>query len=219
MFFKMMYKIIDSPKEYENLKGKKIPLSLENPIDAVFINWGEIANPYLFDAGFTPNLITLCSLNFGILCGLCLVNACYRWASFWYLMNYILDCWDGNFARKYNMCSKFGDWFDHLKDYFVGGMLYYIIWFRLQLDFRVKFGFSALSLLLFMMSAIYFGYQEKFYKKYNDKAKPSDWLKFFTPYCKLHPIDGLKQFRWTGTGTYTMFVVVFLFSLELFVKS
>ena len=31
-------------------------------------------------------------------------------------LSYFFDCMDGNFARTYKMQTKFGDYYDHIKD-------------------------------------------------------------------------------------------------------
>jgi len=41
-------------------------------------------------------------------------------SAFSYLISYMFDCWDGYYARKYNMESKFGDYYDHVSDMFIG---------------------------------------------------------------------------------------------------
>ena len=205
--------------DYENLKlnGKKIPYVLENPIDAVFISLGELIVDRLHDLNFTPNLITLISLYFGIFSSIAIINHYFFFASFLYLCNYILDCWDGLLARRYNLCTDFGDFFDHFKDYTVGAIILYVINFRLIFSLEIKLIFTCINIALFFSSIFYFSYQEKFYKRCNPKYKYSRFFSSFIPYFNLEPAEGLSKFKWLGTGTYTMFLCSFIILLKIIV--
>ena len=43
------------------------------------------------------------------------------------LIFYFMDCLDGHFARKYNMVTVFGDYFDHFVDILSLSLLYLIL--------------------------------------------------------------------------------------------
>lgn len=45
---------------------RKIPEDLENPIDSVLIAIVHIIQPYFYELGFTPNILTTFSLLFWI---------------------------------------------------------------------------------------------------------------------------------------------------------
>ena len=44
-----------------------------------------------------------------------------------YLTRYIFDCIDGFYARKYNMTTVFGDWYDHISDILINLIYIYDI--------------------------------------------------------------------------------------------
>lgn len=79
-----------------------------------------------------PNVITTYSFFFSLLS---------RWF-LWYdnimgfvifnHLGYFFDCMDGQFARKYDMVSQFGDIYDHTTDIFVDVLLFVIIWKKYQ---------------------------------------------------------------------------------------
>jgi CDP-alcohol phosphatidyltransferase len=96
--------------------GRKIPPSLENPIDNFFIGAAETLNPALRRAGVTPNILTSLGLLAGMTSARLLARGHPRASAVLYLVSYFFDCADGNMARKYGMVTQFGDWYDHGAD-------------------------------------------------------------------------------------------------------
>jgi phosphatidylglycerophosphate synthase len=75
-----------------------------------------------------------------------------------YFISYFFDCCDGYYARKYNMCTKFGDFYDHVKDWVINflfiGLLIYRNKNKLTL---IQWSFAGiLCVFLFIMMTIYF---------------------------------------------------------------
>lgn len=95
---------------------RKIPRNLENPIDDYLLDLSEYISPTFYKLGFTPNKITTLSNISTIIVVLLLLKAQYIWAAFFVLVAYFFDCLDGHFARKYNMVSSWGDYYDHVSD-------------------------------------------------------------------------------------------------------
>ena len=98
------------------IAARKLPRNLECPLDNVLLDIVDYTNPYFYYVGFTPNGLTLVSAIFGILSCISVFYNLYVYSSILYFIGYFFDCADGNFARRYNMVSKFGDFFDHTKD-------------------------------------------------------------------------------------------------------
>lgn len=78
-----------------------------------------------FDHYLVPNALTLCSLlvrTFGLVCLYLDSAPGYNLrhnrivAALCFLVGYYFDCLDGFYARKYNKCTMFGCWLDHLND-------------------------------------------------------------------------------------------------------
>ena len=94
-------------------KARKIPEELENPIDNILIELAEKLNPYFYKLGFNPNGVTTLSLIFGILSCYFYYLKYYLFSSISMFISYFFDVMDGNFARRYNMQTQFGDYYDH----------------------------------------------------------------------------------------------------------
>ena len=98
-----------------------------NPLDNFYLNIIEKINPILYKLNFTPNIITTISFILGLLTAYFIYRECYISAGISYFFSYFFDCVDGNFARKYNMTSKFGDYYDHITDCINNLLILYVI--------------------------------------------------------------------------------------------
>ena len=106
--------------EQENLNtsGKKLPDQYENPVDVLLLEVNQYLNPIYRSLGFSPNILTTLSLVVTIIG---LVGYRYGYivtGSILYFVGYYFDCADGNYARKYQLVTKFGDYYDHISDVF-----------------------------------------------------------------------------------------------------
>ena len=54
-------------------------------------------------------------------------NQYYISSSILIFIGYYFDCADGLLARKYNMTSKFGDYYDHIRDHIKIILLFIVI--------------------------------------------------------------------------------------------
>ena len=95
---------------------RKINSNYENPLDNILINIADNLCPIAYNYKFTPNILTTISLIFCGISALLLLNSYYFIAALFFLISYYFDCMDGHFARKYNMVTKFGDYYDHVAD-------------------------------------------------------------------------------------------------------
>lgn len=90
-----------------------------------------------FDHYLVPDILTICSLlirTFGLVCfhldsapGFNIRHNRIV-AALCFLAGYYFDCLDGFYARKYNKCTMFGCWLDHLND-IVTTLLFFVLAF------------------------------------------------------------------------------------------
>tara|TARA_B110001450_G_scaffold251601_1_gene271975 strand:+ start:779 stop:1396 length:618 start_codon:yes stop_codon:yes gene_type:complete len=176
---------------------RKVPLDLESPLEKKFILLAEFLNPYFKKYNFTPNGITTLSTIFIVLTLYFFYYDYYLLAAVCIVIEYIFDCCDGSYARKYNMTSKFGDIYDHVTDMSLIVGIFIIILVK-----PLKIHIKIMSLLVFCISlwllTIHMGCSEEYMnaKKrrpkndsilnsitfcigdYNDVLK---WSKYFSP--------------------------------------
>ena len=84
---------------------RKIERMYENPIDNILIDLADIASPYAYYIGLTPNILTTISIGFIGLTTYLLLRSNFIYASVFYMIAYFFDCMDGFFARKYKLYS------------------------------------------------------------------------------------------------------------------
>lgn len=140
---------------------RKIIPNYDGPLDNIFIEISEMTTPYAHSAGITPNMITTLSNITCIITVLLLLNSNYYWAAFFILVSYYFDCMDGHMARKYDMVTVFGDYYDHISDLtkivVVLATLYYI-------DSNKFFKVFPIIILMGVMMAVHMGCQELLYE-------------------------------------------------------
>ena len=103
---------------------RKINNENENFIDDFLLDISEYVSPFFYSLGFSPNDITTLSLITGLLCIYFLYTKNIILFVVFFILSYFFDCLDGHYARKYNMVTKFGDYYDHIKDALVHVLLY-----------------------------------------------------------------------------------------------
>ena len=111
----------------EGKKGRKSDPEYDDPVDFQLINLVELLGPYFYRMGLSPNVFTTLSLIFAIASCYFLVSRAFLIAGVCWFINYFFDCVDGNFARRYNMTSEFGDWYDHISDWITYLLMCYCV--------------------------------------------------------------------------------------------
>jgi len=180
------------------MNSRKLLIQFECPIDNYLLTWVEYLNPFFYLLGFTPNGLTLVSAIFGI--GAC-INCYYNYyvlASGFHFIGYFFDCADGNFARRYNMVTQFGDIFDHVKDILVGCLLFVVLIYKNQISYYYYCGF----IVLMGINNLYLGQQEKLCK-----CEKSGILQLITVKSNI----SMKVLRYFGCGTLNLYVSIILF--------
>lgn len=187
------------------MDGRKIPSELENPLDDVLIGTCEQLNPMWYRIGLTPNILTTISLTIGVCSIICFFYKLYVISALLYILSYLFDCCDGNFARKYGMVTMFGDMYDHFNDVFR-----FIVVTILLLQ-RTESVYVFLVLFLLSFGAFYhMQCQEVHY----DKPHESPFLNSLG-ICQNK--DHIIWTRFLGCGTFVA-VTAFLMSLTPYIQ-
>lgn len=181
---------------------RKIPAKYENPFDNIFICIAEKLNPVYKYFNFTPNILTSISLFFGILSSYFLsINRKYS-AIVLLILSYLYDCSDGSFARKYNMESQFGDYYDHISDVIKFIFIFYVLFKQNKNKFVPVL---IMSIVLITLLNIHFGCQEKLYNNSNNNLL----LSYLKSFCsKKSYINFTKYF---GSGTFVIFIAIVMY--------
>jgi phosphatidylglycerophosphate synthase len=155
-----------------------------------------------YELGFSPNMVTTLSIIFGILAAYFIMKGHFIIASIMWLISYYLDCVDGKLARKYNMISEFGDYYDHIGDIFKIIIIFYALFNsnpKRKTSANQKLYLIIYFIFLFL-SAIHMGYQEAVY----DKKNESPWLNFLKVMVTSaydHPTQIIHVTKYFGCGT------------------
>ena len=186
---------------------RKIKCDCENPLDNILINISDYMCPYAKKYGFTPNILTTISLIFCGISALLLLNSNYLLAAFIYLISYYFDCMDGHFARKYDMVTKFGDYYDHFSDLTKVLLILYVLYY---IDYKKFFIIIPFIVLFMFLSFIHLGCQELYYDTLESGTLSA--LKNLCPIYdkndKTSIINTLGITRYVGTGTFTVCIIL-----------
>lgn len=181
---------------------RKIHSQFENPIDDVLISLCEPASVWLYkNTNITPNMITTIGVIFGILSIYNLINKNYVNSFIFYWISYYIDCLDGYFARKYDMVTEFGGYYDFIRDIIVNLSLVTIIFFELKTN-RSKFLFTIIMIISYYWMLVHLGCQEVIY---NDDESALGALKNL---CSHH--SHINNTKFVGCGTTVLITSLFI---------
>jgi phosphatidylglycerophosphate synthase len=187
---------------------RKIPKEMENPIDNILINIADTTSPFHKNLGATPNILTTISLILTIISAIFIHLNYYKLAAIFYFISYYYDCMDGFFARKYNMVTEFGDYYDHITDALkilvIGGVVFYKIKSKI-VGPTIFFG------ILWLIMNVHMGCQEEYYN--SEKSKSLAILKNF---CFGSPNEMMQYTKFFGVGTVQLLLTAFIWNLDRF---
>ncbi len=196
---------------------RKIPAHLDNPFDNICIDIAEVISPLFKAIDLTPNHITLLSTLTGVLAIKYFLDKRYAISSLLFIISFIFDCIDGHYARKYDMVTKFGDYFDHVKDTIVFGTFGILLTYRYY-----RMGKPWLIIPLYMMvaaSAIQFGCQEEYYNLIVPN-KDGETLERMKTTCPVQTVtkDKLEKVlcisRYFGCGTAVALGAIYIYAMR-----
>lgn len=181
---------------------RKINRIHENFIDNHLLDFVEYTMPFYRKLNMTPNQITFISLIFALIGSyFYCVNKFYL-SIFCFAMSYYLDCVDGHYARKYNMTSKFGDYFDHYSDILKILVLLYCMY---QKDKKMAIINSIILGVLLVLMTVHFGCQQKIKEEKHEDEPFMNISKQFCP--DPNWIHKTKHF---GSGTFYLIVLMMI---------
>lgn len=167
-----------------------------NPVDEILTKISDVIDPVFKKMNYTPNGLTSVSVVFVIAALYHLYNRNLPQFTIYFILYYLFDNMDGNYARKYNMVSKLGDMYDHYKDIVVVIVFAYILYAKYNI---VKFPVLLLLFsVLIVLSILFVGCREKI-----DGDKHTVILNNFGGVlmsgkdCKKN----IPYLKWFGTGT------------------
>jgi phosphatidylglycerophosphate synthase len=201
----------------KSILSGKIHGSLEDPLSQIFYDISDVISPSLQSIDITPNFITtvrflmmICAFPY------LFYNKMYNTAAIVYIIAYFFDCLDGHMARKYNMDTDLGDYYDHIVD-----MISYIVslsFITLTLNKNNKW-IIFLIIYVTMISIIQLGCQER-YLKLTETNKNSKAMSLVSCMCSefmINDDDIEKTMEYTklfGIGTLQIFITTLIWNFK-----
>ena len=137
-------------------------------------------------------------------------NNDYRNAAIYYMISYIFDCYDGYYARKYNMVTKFGDYYDHIHDLTKHILLFYVLYKK---DPKKTIKYIPIVILLTIATFIHMKYQEDYYNRHDEsKTLNFNYLLGIKKVSINVAKRRLKYTRYFGCGTFYMVITMMILS-------
>ncbi len=156
--------------------------------------------------GLTPNMVTSLSLISGIISAYMIHNKKYKIAGILFLIAYYFDCVDGKLARKYNMVSKFGDYYDHISDVFKLLLIIYVLY----KDNFETFKYTSIIIILLSILCLYqMGCQQVIYSDIQ-QTQESPTLDIFKP-SKESCMSNIHNTKYFGCGTFYIILSLIIF--------
>jgi phosphatidylglycerophosphate synthase len=140
--------------EINENQSRKLLNDCECPFDNLLYKIIDPISILCKTLNITPNLITMVSLVPGFLSIYFLYTKQPILFGICFLVYYILDILDGYCARKYSLCTKFGDLFDHIRDLIIWIFILIILIISLYNKKEYKFIILTIVLLIIMMTHI-----------------------------------------------------------------
>jgi len=184
--------------------SKKIPPHLDGYLDNYILNIVKYINPYFKTLNFTPNNITTLSLISGVMSILFLYKNDHYFSVLALLVSYFFDCQDGNYARQYNMVTKNGDIYDHVKDLIVFLVLIYVLLNKID-DPLIKYSYIFIIILFLIFLSHYSSCTEK----YMNKEERSFTLGIIAK-CDGSPEEKLKTLRHFCAANFIVLICILI---------
>jgi phosphatidylglycerophosphate synthase len=183
------------------MAATKIPEYLMNPFDLAYVKTGQRFYPLFRYLGLTPNMLTTISLACGVASAYMLYTSNFIVAGILYLLSYMFDCFDGNYARMYKMYSKFGDAYDHASNMTVTFLVLIAFATNKRVDIRYKYACAVTFAVLSILLLLHLGCEERYYRERNpDKASAT--LALTAETCLTKDLERtLAWMKWFSPGT------------------
>ncbi|AYV83587.1 MAG: CDP-alcohol phosphatidyltransferase [Hyperionvirus sp.] len=199
---------------------KKLPDHLGDPVDNIFASGADFFCPLFKCFGATPNLITSLSLVAGLGAIYQVWRENYKSGALLFILAYFLDVMDGFYARKYNMETKFGDWYDHISDTIKNGIMLLLVIYLLFVN--EKYFVIGIIILVCCMVFINLGCQEKYVELVKSEVMESVSLNNFKWMCRAGEKDSVSRqlsvIRFAGPGIGILIISGIIYNLEEILK-
>jgi phosphatidylglycerophosphate synthase len=183
----------------------KIPEEYENPVDVVLLKLVDKQLDFYKSLCLTPNMLTTFSLVSGLYSAFFIYKGQFIIASVLYMVSYYFDCADGKFARKFNMTSKFGDYYDHISDVI---KLIFIVYALYCTNPKYFSNVIVIAPLLLLLLCIQMGYQEVIYDK--DDSDSISVIKKLVEKDN-NPERTIKYTKYFGSGSINLIIAIIIF--------
>lgn len=201
----------------KSILSGKLHHSLEDPVSQFFYDVSDEISPYLYNIGVTPNMVTFQRFAvFSIGFIYFFENRMYKHAAMIYMYAYFCDCLDGHLSRKYNMETKFGDYFDHITDIILIVVSIYFIAKSINEEYQ---WLLFIILILLAMSLIQMGCQERYIEMthINSGSECMRSVKCLCPRSLIsnNDIENMMEItKFFGAGVYHLFIVILIWNFE-----
>lgn len=184
---------------------RKIPIELENPFDMIYVKTLPTISNIFKSVNFTPNMITTLSFVCGLIALIFLDNNYFTYACVFLLLDNYFDALDGFYARRYNMVTDFGSWYDHFTD----SWFFILLFITLYKKYKNRPKLVTWSILGGLLAGLFmhFGCQELFYGQGNSSA-----LSILSNICPT--TDLLYLTKYVGMGTVLVYIIFMIYNLE-----
>ncbi len=158
-----------------------------------------------YELGFTPNMVTTMSLITGCLAAYSITQKKFTLAGILHLISYYFDCVDGKLARKYNMVTIFGDYYDHFSD-ITKVILVLIALYNSNINTFKKV--ILVLIPLFVLSMYHIGCQQTLYPEDTTESPTLDIFKSTKESC----MKNIYETKFFGLGTFNLvFAIIIIF--------
>lgn len=184
----------------------KIDDKYECPFDIYLLKFIDTHLDMYYNIGLTPNMITTIGIIFGLLSMYNIFKSNYKLASLLLVFAYYFDCVDGKLARKYNLQTDFGDYYDHFGDVFKIVIIIYALYKTNPMKFNeMKF----LLIILILLMIIHLGYQEVIYNR--NESPTLNFTRYLVKYDN-NPKETIQHTKFFGCGTFVFFLIIIIYS-------
>jgi len=186
----------------------KLPSNLDSPVDGQLYNLIDPTLPIYNKMGFSPNTLTTISLLFGLSGVYAVYYERFMIGAILFFIAYYYDCADGKYARKYNQITKFGDAYDHVADFTKFGLMFYVLYFKLQSkSLKTKTILISILIILLILAGLQFGCQEYLYG--NGESPSIAWTKLLVK--KSNCAEQVTYTKYFSITTFALYVCIVLF--------
>lgn len=191
---------------------RKLDAKYDNPIDNILYNIIENIECYFKSMNFTPNMITTIGNIFGLVGIYMLLQKKFVLASIFYSIRYFFDCLDGFYARKYDMVTTFGDYYDHISDVFLNVLFLFLMYIYYPKFFTFT---NFVSILFFLYALFLFVYYQEYKYGIPDESGTLDSIKhLIIPQLIIRSNKEFeKNIQWIkyfGCGTFNLLIALFI---------